>query len=358
MQESLVQWTLLNNLDFLRRRIDFNIALKVGQEINTDFGRVDFILQNNEGNNLVVELETILNRHKLKYCFNQVLNYKKIKIFSPAQYCILYAEETPSLNQKELYKFGIENDVIIKKYSLLDVQRLYPITVAKLSKSFGLALPQPKNYTICYLRWLNKILYPFKELKKLELSLEKLYSFFQSRTNFNCYLRLALDFEMIVKKEKAYLLTEYGIEYLRNLNPLILGNTNLSSMELTNEQKRLLLKILTDGIWTVHKVNIFWFLRFIEITGGSWLPKRKDFDRNKLELVNGLFGVSYKNRSMYEFLNFACNWCEELGLVERIKSTTYYDRLYLTPLGIEISNIFNIDIELKKTRLNLSFKYL
>jgi hypothetical protein len=48
----------------------------------------------------------------------------------------------------------------------------------------------------------------------------------------------------------------------------------------------------------------------------------------------------------------------ELGLVDRIKSTGNYDKLYLTPLGVEINNIFSLDLQLKKSRLNLSFKYL
>ncbi len=62
------------------------------------------------------------------------------------------------------------------------------------------------------------------------------------------------------------------------------------------------------------------FLRFMEISNGEWIPNFKDFDASKLDLVNGLFGVSYKSRTMYEFLNFACNWCLELGLGERIKT--------------------------------------
>ena len=77
-----------------------------------------------------------------------------------------------------------------------------------------------------------------------------------------------------------------------------------------------------------------------------------------LDLVNGLFNVNYLSRTMYEFLNFACNWCMELGLVDKIKTTTKYDKIYLTPLGIEINNIFSLDLQLKKNRLNLNFKYL
>jgi hypothetical protein len=135
-------------------------------------------------------------------------------------------------------------------------------------------------------------------------------------------------------------------------------SSNLSSSDLTNEQKKVLLKVLTNSNWTPHKVNIYWFLRFIEVTGGDWLPNTKEFDESKLEVMNGLFSVNYKSRTMYEFLNFACNWCIELGLVDRIKTGSRYDRIFLTPLGIEVNNIFSMDLQIKRSRMNLNFKYI
>lgn len=331
MNESLVQWTLLNNLDFLGKSLDFNIASKKGQEIITDFGRIDFIVEDFNKNQLIVELETILNaKSELEYCFNQIANYKNVKFSDNTTYCILYASETNNKNKQIINDFGNNNDVLIRTYSVNQVKILYTETLKRLSLSFGLALPKPKNYTICYLRWLNKMLKPF------------------------------LDFEMIEPDGSYYSITTKGKEYISNFNPIIFNSTprQLPSIDLLNEQKRLLLKILTNGNWTVHKVNIYWFLRFIEVTNGEWIPNYKDFAQQKLDLVNGLFGVSYKKRTMYELLNFTCNFCMELGLVDRIKSNGKYDRIYLTPLGIEVNNIFSLDLQAKKSRLNLNFKYL
>lgn len=361
MNESLVQWTLLNNLDFLGRSLDFNIASKKGQEITTDFGRIDFVVEDFGKNQLIVELETILNSgSKLEYCFHQVLNYKKVSFCDKTQYCILYASETNKKSKRRIYYFGESNDVLVRSYSLHEVKTLYTRTLERLSLSFGLALPKPKNYTICYLRWLNKILKPFLDFNKDTLTQLELAKYFTSpnTTNFKCYLKLALDFEMIRTDGNFYFLTENGKDYVSNFNVDIASASNLSSVNLTSEQKRILLRIITDGNWTAHKVNIYWFLRFIEVTNGEWLPNIKFFEKSKLDLVNGLFGVNYKRRTMYEFLNFACNWCIELGLVERIRLNSNYDRLYLTPLGIEISNIFSLDMQIKKGRLNLSFKYM
>jgi DNA-binding sugar fermentation-stimulating protein len=80
MHEALVQWTLLNNRKSLSDYLDFNVATILGQEITTDFGRIDFVLEDHTNKQLVVELETTLNtKSKLDYCFKQVLNYNNTK---------------------------------------------------------------------------------------------------------------------------------------------------------------------------------------------------------------------------------------------------------------------------------------
>ena len=309
MKESLVQWTLLHNLGKLSEYLDFPIAKKIGQEITTDFGRIDFILEDNRQKQLIVELETLLDtQNKRKHCFEQIERYRNISFANNTEYCILFAKETDAISQKIVSDFGKTNIVSIKTYSLNEVKKLYTTTVERLSLSFGLSLPKPVNYTICYLRWLNKILKPFYDFKKRILTDDELAKYFRS--------------------------------------------------DLTNEQKKILLRVITNGNWTTHKVNVYWFLRFMEITNGEWIPNVKEFEKQKLDLVNGLFNVVYKTRTMFEFLNFACNWCMELELVNRIKTASNYDAVFLTPLCIEINNILSLDLQLKKSRLNLNFKYL
>ena len=156
MVESLVQWTLLNNPNSLGEILHFDIFKIIGQEITTDFGRIDFVLANNQNKHLVVELETVLNnKTKLDYCFNQTLNYRNVKFSEFTDYCILYAEETTEKNKKIIERFGRENNVFIQTYSLEAAKKLYSQTIERLSLNVGLALPNPRNYTICFLRWLN-----------------------------------------------------------------------------------------------------------------------------------------------------------------------------------------------------------
>ena len=171
MQESLVQWTLLNNVNELSKYLNFRIASKKAQELTTDFGRIDFILEGYKNNHLIVELETTLNeKSKLNYCFNQIKNYKNVKFVNDTEYCLLYASETNKRVKPIIHSFAEENNILVRTYSLNEIKSLYSTTVEKLSLSFGLALPKPANYTISYLRWLNKILMPYCDFKKKNLS--------------------------------------------------------------------------------------------------------------------------------------------------------------------------------------------
>jgi hypothetical protein len=365
MHESLVQWTLLNNSSTLSEVLNYQISKHIGRELSTEFGRIDFVVSSSHDNYLIVELETLLNdKSKRGYCFEQILRYQNVKFTGDTQCCILYASETSASAKKEVDTFCLKHNIMAKTYSLNAVKSLYASTVRRLSLNVGLNLPAPKNYTIFYLRWLNKILKPFRDAQKGSLHFDQIFLPFQnkagSRTNFNCYERLAMDFEMIDVQKTLYHLTTNGVEFTENMNPFVDILSNVSSVDLTNEQKRIVLKVLTNGNWEgkIHKVNIYWFLRFIEVTNGSWLPKIHDFDEDRLDLARSLFNVSYQGRTMHEFLTWCANYCEELGIIERVKSTTTYDTVLLTPLGVEVQNLFSLDLTLKKSRMNLSFKYL
>lgn len=82
----------------------------------------------------------------------------------------------------------------------------------KFRLNSDISFPRPKNYTICFLRWLNKILKPFVDFKKDSLKKMELAKYFTSSTttNFKCYLRLAMDFEMVECCYGMYRITPNG----------------------------------------------------------------------------------------------------------------------------------------------------
>lgn len=143
-------------------------------------------------------------------------------------------------------------------------------------------------------------------------------------------------------------ITEFLIKRYRSINELKLNITedyNISTI---------------CGQNNVDKTNVLraisLFFDKIEFIFKEDVPEY--FEQSKLDIARGIFNVYYNGRTMHEFLTWCCNYCIELGLVERIKSTFDYDQVFLTPLGIEVNNIFSLDLTLKKSRLNLSFKFL
>ena len=109
----------------------------------------------------------MIPKNKRDYCFNQILNYKNVSFTEQTDYCILYANETNQRSKSIINDFGKENGVLIKTYAINDIKELYTSTIERLSLNFGLSLPKPANYTICFLRWLNKILKPYKDFERL-----------------------------------------------------------------------------------------------------------------------------------------------------------------------------------------------
>ncbi|MEW6654831.1 MAG: hypothetical protein AB1394_15365 [Bacteroidota bacterium] len=187
----------------------------------------------------------------------------------------------------------------------------------ELSKTTGVYLGPPVAMDVTHLRWLNKIIKPFCDEQVDSLQFDVLRNTFNSRTNFDVYKSLAQYFELIrIEKDKLVCLTCYGKRFRDNYNAHII-QSNATMPDLSLEQKRILLEILTNGIFTKSKVNIYYFLRFVHLTNGNWLPKLgAPEDAEKLKFVNFLFDKSYKWSTLKELLLFTCNQCEELELVE------------------------------------------
>jgi hypothetical protein len=101
------------------------------------------------------------------------------------------------------------------------------------------------------------------------------------------------------------------------------------------------------------KVNILYFLRFVHITEGIWVPRGRNLDPQKVEFTNSFLGTNYTQGVISNWLNFVCNHCEELYLVERIKTNTENDRAILTTLGSRVLGFIEMDLHLKRERTQI-----
>ncbi len=76
-------------------------------------------------------------------------------------------------------------------------------------------------------------------------------------------------------------------------------------------------------------------------------------DKDKMDFANSFLGTNYSQITLCNWLNFVCTHCEELGLVERIKTTTEYDRAALTTLGSRVLGFIEMDLHLKRERIQI-----
>jgi len=362
MNESLVQWVLLRRPEYLQQKLGFELERKLGENYTTEQGRIDFVFET-KSEILIIELETgINNKAKFEYCIEQVTRYKDIDFITekPAKFVILFDEENTSPRFiKPLRDFCDKLDILLRTYSILDIQELYKKCLEELSKTTGLYLGSPVAMDVVYLRWLNKIIMPFYNEQVNILPLDTVRDVFKSPkkpTNFNVYKALAKYFELIEekKKEKLIRLTDYGKRFRDNYNAEII-QSKATMPDLSTEQKRVLLEVLTNGVFTKSKVNIYYFLRFVHLTNGDWLPKSgTSEDTEKLKFVNFLFGKSYRWTTIRELLLFTCNQCEELELVERMRlSKSTYDRVVLTSLGSRVLGYLELYLHLKREQLQI-----
>lgn len=358
MNESLVQWVLLRRPEYLQSRLGFKLGRKIGENYTTEQGRIDFAFETKK-EILVIELETgINNKAKFEYCTEQVKRYKDIDFVTekPVKFVILFDEENTSPRFIKLLRDFCEKlNIILRTYSILDVQELYKKCLEELSKTTGIYLGSPVAIDVVYLRWLNKVIRPFYDEQIDSLPFDTVRSIFKSRTSFGVYTSLAEYFELIEEKQSGMIeLTDYGKRFRDNYNAEII-QSGATMADLSTEQKRVLLEVLTNGVFTKGKVNIYYFLRFVHLTNGDWLPKfGTPEDGEKLKFVNFLFGKSYRWTTVRELLLFTCNQCEELELVERMRlSKSRHDRVVLTTLGSRVLGYLELYLHLKREQLQI-----
>ncbi len=356
MDEKLVQWTLMKNLTELCKIIGKPIIRKIAEEYTVDQGRIDFILETPD-EVLIVELETRIDTSsKFFYCTQQLERYRQISynVTKPIRFAIVFEESTPIKFKNELAKFSKKFNIILKSYSLVKIQELYNQILEDLKRTSGLYIGLPVAMDVTHLRYLNKIIEPFIEILENYMKIEDVRKTFKSRTSYGVYKRLSEDFELIEYDSKYASLTDYGIRFRDAFNSQIV-QTKATMPDLSNEQRRVLLEVLTNGRFTKCKSNIYYFLRFIHLTNGEWLPKaRGGEDKEKLEFINFLYGKSYRWNTASELLSFTCNQCEELDLANRIREKgNAFDKVFLTQLGSRVLGFLELYLHLKREQIQI-----
>lgn len=373
MNELLVEWTLLREQNYLNNCLGLDIKRKLFQQYSTEYGRIDFAHELKNGEVAVTELETIIdNKAKLEYCQRQTLEYQKI-IFTDnriPKIIILAANETPARFKRELSNFVDQNNFLLKYYSLTIVNDYYKKLIDEAIRNSGVPLVKPVANNFTHLSCLNRFMLPFYELEKEELTRKDFIEYFNLRnehadSHFKVHKQMAEYFELIedvsnTQQFSRAKLTDIGKRFRDNLNYEFaissgLSKSNVKKIELSIEQKRILIESLMNGNIGEKKgkVNILYFLRFVHLTEGVWIPRGRNLDEQKVEFSNSFLGTNYSKGTISNWLNFVCNHSEELGLVERIKTNTVYDRAVISTLGSRVLGFIEMDLHLKRERTQI-----
>jgi len=373
MNENLVEWTLLREQAYLNKCLGLDVKKKIFQQYSTEYGRIDFAHELKDGRIAITELETVIdNKSKLEYCQYQCLEYANIRFDTKEKpvVVILVADETPSEYKNKLISFSRENNFEFKTYSLEIVGDYYKQLINEATKNSGISLVKPVANNFTHLSCLNRFILPFFDLDKNELNKNDFTEYFNLKENtadshFRVHKQMATYFELIndiseTNKFSKIELTPYGKRFRDNINyefsiHKCYSKFNLKKIDLSLEQKRILLESLMNGnIGDLKgKANILYFLRFVHLTEGIWIPRGRCLDDQKLDFANKFLGTDYSEITMCNWLNFVCTHTEELGLVERIKTEVEFDRATLTSLGSRVLGFIEMDLHLKRERLQI-----
>ena len=374
MNERLIQWTLLREWDYLQECLRLPLLHRYGENIATEHGILDFAVLAKNGDLVVVELETGISSHaKFLHVEEQLTRYKRITFQGKqTQLALLFAEDDTPERLRDKIHFICEK-LSIKEctYKLTEVHDRYQRLVTQLAKNIGIPLGPTTAMDVCYLRWMNTLIKPFADQHVNELPISFSFFFepsgrglFRRRTTYGVRKRLCEDFELLLERGNKLVLTEYGQRFAEAMLPDILVGFS-KTHPLSAEQKRILLEVLTNGVMRPCKANIYYFLRFIYLTEGAWVPKStapepkpEQQDFSYWELATALLGKRYSWRTLTDFLSFTCNQCEELDLVERVKLSGAYDHVVLTLLGSRIIGLFELDLHLKRERIHIPLQVM
>lgn len=364
MNEYLVEWALLREQNYLQKCIDLPLERKVCQQYTTEYGRVDFAHRIKNNGFLITELETnIDNKAKFTYCIEQAKAYQYIKFNQADQHqvAILFASQTKPIFTRQLNEFANAFNVRLYQYDLEIARKLYEDEIQKSLLNAGAPLVGPVAMNLTHLSSFNRLMIPFYKKRKDILKRIDFKEMFPSigtgkvETTFNVVWRGAYYFDLLIKEGDNFILTEYGKRFRDNINEVQIS-PGVKRIDLSIEQKRVLIESLLNGNFSEKKskINLYYFLKFVSLTDGDWIPRGRSLgDKAKLDFLNSFFKMNYSEGSVCDLLCFTCNHCEELELVQKIKTTGFFDRAVFTSLGSRVLSYLEMDINFKREKIQI-----
>lgn len=357
MEEKLVEWTLVSNQKYLEDVLGRRIKKKLARQFALDSGKLDLLYEEWDGKIVVIELKlSIRTPNDWNSVINQLSSYlKEIREMYPhctVEGVILTALENSREPTDSIARDLEEHGISAKSYSIDHIEELYSKTIERLIRNSGFEFKPPTSIGVASLYYIKRLVGAFENSDILELDeimswmADSNFGHAESRVN-NLYL-LAKSFGLMDKEDKKYVLTDRGKKFRDAVNgPIRMQN-------LSGEQKRILLESLLERVDTPVKSLIFWFLRFVSITGGEWVPRSStQLSDEECRFINLLMGIELNPTSARDMLYWASKFCEELELVRRVEEKQEYDKVVLTSLGSRVHTFLENLLLLKREMIQI-----
>lgn len=340
MEEKLVEWTLVLNQQYLEKVLGRRFKKKLARQLTLSSGKLDLLYEDWNGFIVVIELK-LSTRTSTDWnsTMNQLSSYlEEIRKMYPhytVEGVVLTAQEDSKKPPRSIAVNLKECGISVKFYSVDYIEELYSRTVERLIRNSGFEFRPPTSAGIASLKYLNRIVGAFRNSDTLKLDEIELWmtnnQFGHTKSRINHLYLVAKYFGLMNKKCKIFKLTERGIQFRDAMN------RPTGMQDLSVEQKRILLESLLEGVDSPIKSLIFWFLRFVSVTGGKWIPRSSTpLSDEKWRVANLLMGTEFNSTTTRDMLYWACKFCEELELVHKLEGKQQYDKAILTSLGSRV----------------------
>jgi len=381
MLERQIQFTLLETPSLLQQIIGFPYKLIAAYLDISNWGfagEIDFVLQDESDDYIVVELEQKINSNaKVEHVVEQVERY-----FSAAQAiygenvsCLIIAEESPSKFisevQNQLETKGIPTDIRLYQYA--DIECAYLKLQEMTENLFG--IPSDTKFvkrSVASFGQLNEIFGKFKRDNLLELSLDRLKSIvcWKDPSAFSVRLRICKDLGLIDIETDKIMLTPSGQKFrdYTNFPYRIESGRRFNSgagdyLDLSEPQKQILRSNILRAVRIGPTLNntvlqIIAFLQYVILFRGRYIVKNiakqtvpSHVTAAFQELIQRHHSLSEK--AITDIISWSARYCVNLGLVTLVDDGQYY-RAVFTEEGSRFYRLISDQLNILREERNLT----
>lgn len=378
LSERQVQYALLQDSKLLTKILSTRFKLLAAYLDLSAWGyigEVDFVLETEAGEILIVELETqVRSRAKVEHIVEQVQRYARAgtAIYGQQVAMIVLVAESPRKYLQQLEKdlkmilgdIGVSYKIIV--YDFESVTSTYQDLRSRDERVLGWFAGELTVRSVASLGQLNEVFYQFKDVDASSMSREELMQRVTWKTSGTLVHRLHVSQEIGLiedRRSQVVRLTHEGTKFRDYVNyPYRLPNGNY--LDLSEPQKRIvrqnIIRIVreTGGYRNHLATQLICFLRFVALLGGRYivLSPTQQLPDDVRSIAARIVGKSseppWKRASA--FVAWTQKYCTNLDLIYLLEDPPYHRALF-TDIGAHFYRILSDQLNMLREEASMAF---